>query len=66
MALYDYHCDKCNKDIELEISINDYDQVKDKQTCPDCNSKLNRVLSWHGFAIGQGDGWYGKAGSNVI
>ena len=63
---YDYKCDKCNKTFELEISIKEYDEVKDKQTCPECKSKMTRVLSWEGFAIGHGDGWFGKAGGNVI
>ncbi len=67
MATYDYHCEKCNKDFELEISINDYDKVKDKQTCSNCGSKLTRVLSWKGFAIGDGkSGWCGKSSGKII
>jgi putative FmdB family regulatory protein len=63
---YDFSCKHCHKTFELEISIKEYDKVKDKQICPDCNSKLERVLSWEGFAIGKGDGWFGRNGGNVV
>ena len=63
---YQFSCKKCNKTYDLEISMKDYDKLKDKQTCPECNSKLERVLSWTGIAIGKGEGWHGRAGSNVI
>jgi putative FmdB family regulatory protein len=63
---YDYHCESCDKTFELEISINEYDKVKDKQLCPNCNVKMTRVLSWNGFAMGKGSGWCGKSTGSII
>lgn len=63
---YRFHCDKCKKDLQVNIPMNLYDSEKDKQLCPECNSKLNRVIEWTGIAKGTGDGWYGSKGTNVI
>lgn len=52
--IYDYKCERCDKDFEVEISINEYDKLKDKQFCPECKSKMTRVLSWEGFAVNIG------------
>lgn len=63
---YRYHCDKCNKDLQIDIPMNKYSQLKDKQTCPECKLKVNRVIEWTGIAKGSGDGWVGARGTNVI
>lgn len=63
---YDFKCENCNKTVEVDINMNDYDKEKNNQFCPVCHSKMNRVLNWSGVAIGKGEGWFGKAGSNVI
>lgn len=64
--IYEFKCPACKKELEIDIPMKDYDKEKDKQLCPECNSKITRVLSWKGVAIGSGDGWFGKAGGNVI
>lgn len=35
--------------------------LKDKQKCPYCHKKLERVLEWSGVATGSGDGWFGRS-----
>ena len=51
---YQFRCDKCNKTYDLEISMKDYDKLKDKQICPECNGHLQRVLEWEGPACNLG------------
>jgi len=66
--LYRFFCEYCNNnDIEIDIPMNDYDKLKDKQVCPECNGKIKRFIEWNGIAEGNGPGWYGKSdGSKVI
>ena len=39
-----------------------YKDFKDKQFCPDCNSKLERVIGWNGLAFRVG-GYSEEAGA---
>ena len=61
---YDFKCLKCDKEVELEIPMKDYTDVKDKQVCS-CSGKLERVQGWKGsvslcngmYGIDSGKGW---------
>lgn len=64
--LYRFVCKKCKCEEEKEIAIKDYDKEKEKQTCSNCGAKMDRVIEWQGIAEGSGQGWFGKAGGNVI
>ena len=59
---YEFRCDKCNKTIEVDIPMDKYKDFKDKQFCPDCNSKLERVIEWNGIAYQVG-GYSEEAGA---
>ena len=56
---------KCNKKENRDISMQNYDKEKNNQICS-CGAKMQRVIEWTGIAEGNGSGWFGKAGSNVI
>lgn len=58
---YCFRCEKCNDIQNIEISMNDYDKLKDKQICSKCGAALKRVIEWNGIATGSGDGWFGKS-----
>jgi len=54
MPIYDYACDKCQHEFEVEQRITD-DPVK---TCPACRSrKVKRLISRTSFVL-KGSGWY--------
>ncbi len=54
MPTYDYQCQKCNFEFELEQRITE-DPIK---TCPKCKSrKATRLLSAPSFIL-KGGGWY--------
>lgn len=54
-------------DTELDIPIDKYTELRDKQRCPFCKNKLQRVLEWTGIATGSGSGWFGRSdGSKAI
>lgn len=44
---YDFKCEVCEKEVELNIPMDEYSEVKDKQTC-DCGGKLTRIQGWQG------------------
>jgi len=46
---------------ELDIPIDKYMDLKEKQKCPHCHKKLERIIEWTGVATGSGDGWYGRS-----
>lgn len=49
MAKYDYKCENCGLETEMDIPIAEYDKLKDKQECPACqHTPMTRVLSWQG------------------
>lgn len=54
MPIYEYACDKCSLEFEVEQRITD-DPVK---TCPGCRSrKVRRLISQTSFVL-KGGGWY--------
>ena len=59
---YQFSCEQCSKTIEVEIPMSEYNSQKDKQFCPDCNSKLKRVIEWNGMAYRVG-GYSEEAGA---
>ncbi len=54
MPIYEYLCDKCEREFELEQRITD-DPIR---TCPHCRSrKVRRLISQTSFVL-KGKGWY--------
>ena len=53
MPLYEYSCDRCKKIIEIIQKFSD----PPIETCPDCNSKVEKIMSLSAFAL-KGQGWY--------
>jgi putative FmdB family regulatory protein len=54
MPIYEYACEKCKSEFEVEQRITD-DPVK---TCPQCKSrKVKRLISKTSFVL-KGGGWY--------
>ena len=54
MPIYEYACEKCNHEFEVEQRITE-DPVK---TCPECRSrKVKRLISQTSFVL-KGGGWY--------
>ena len=54
MPIYEYACDKCSHEFEVEQRITE-DPVK---TCPECRSrKVRRLISQTSFVL-KGSGWY--------
>ena len=64
--IYNFKCENCGKLIEVAISIKEYDKAKNRQTCPLCSAKMQRVIEWEGIATGEGQGWCGKSTGNAI
>ena len=63
---YKFRCKNCNKTLEVEIAIKDYDREKGNQFCSECKGKMDRVIEWSGIAEGSGAGWFGARGGSVI
>ena len=57
---YLFKC-KCGHKEELDIPMDKYDSLKDKQFCVLCRGKMNRVIEWTGVASGYGEGWHGRS-----
>src|SRR5262245_30105353 len=54
MPIYEYLCDKCEREFEVEQRITD-DPIR---TCPHCRSrKVRRLISQTSFVL-KGSGWY--------
>lgn len=58
---YKFGCSVCNTEFDLDIPIEKYTDLKDKQKCPYCKNKLKRIIEWSGVATGSGSGWFGKS-----
>lgn len=52
--IYNFQCEKCDKVFEIDIPMDKYKEEKEKQFCPVCNSKLNRIIEWNGPACNLG------------
>lgn len=48
--IYKFYCKACDMEHDLDIPIAKYMDLKDKQRCPYCRKKLERVLEWTGTA----------------
>ena len=54
MPTYDYHCNCCTKDFEIEQSIKDAPLLE----CPSCKvAALQRLISGGSSFVLVGDGW---------
>lgn len=53
MPVYDYKCEKCNKEFEIEQRITEPPLTK----CPDCGGEVHRLISNTSFVL-KGSGWY--------
>ena len=42
MPVYEYHCDKCQREVTLTLSISEHEKGKIK--CPKCGGKALRPL----------------------
>jgi putative FmdB family regulatory protein len=42
MPVYEYHCDKCGRDVSVTLSISAHDKAK--VACPQCRSTALRPL----------------------
>jgi putative FmdB family regulatory protein len=42
MPVYEFHCDKCQREVTLTLSIREHEEGKVK--CPKCGSKALRPL----------------------
>lgn len=38
MPTYDFYCQDCNKEFAIDMSMSEYEQTRDSQTCPGCGS----------------------------
>lgn len=63
---YNFKCSQCGEEQEKEISMKDYDKLKNSQTCSKCGGVLKRIIEWTGIAEGKGQGWCGKSNGNII
>jgi len=48
--IYKFSCKKCGHIEELDIPIDKYSELKDKQFCVLCRGQLQRVIEWTGSA----------------
>ncbi len=53
MPLYEYECEKCEKNFEVTQSFSD----PPLERCPTCQGPVKKVMSLGGFAL-KGQGWY--------
>lgn len=64
---YRFICKECDTEIEINIPVDKYDMLKNKQSCTNCGCKLERIIEWEGQATAKGGGWFGKStGGNAI
>ena len=53
MPIYEYRCEKCNRDFELFRSITD----EGTPSCKFCDGPVNKLISRSSFHL-KGTGWY--------
>lgn len=53
MPVYDYRCEKCGKEFEIEQKISESPIKK----CSKCGGKVKRLISNTSFVL-KGSGWY--------
>ncbi len=53
MPIYDYRCEKCGKEFEIEQKISESPIKK----CPKCGGRVTRLISNTSFVL-KGSGWY--------
>jgi len=53
MPLYEYGCDKCEREFEILHGINENSPRK----CPECGAKMKKLISLGSFHL-KGGGWY--------
>ena len=58
---YKFKCTSCNTKEFKNISMNEYDKVKNSQVCSKCGKPMTRVIEFEGGVSCGGDGWYGGA-----
>ena len=47
---YTFRCKECGHTEELDIPMDKYSELKDKQFCVVCRGKAERVIEWEGSA----------------
>ena len=57
MATYEYRCEVCSKQLEVQRSIED--TLPRDPYCPNCTVPMKRVYSLGGIVF-KGNGWGGK------
>lgn len=58
---YEFRCEDCDIDFEIDIALKDYDNEKDKVACPVCGKKAERKYSvFIDRPSADGRGFYGK------
>ena len=60
--IYKFYCETCDMEHELDIPMDKYTDLKDKQKCPHCKNKLNRIIEWEGPCDMNGGGYEGIGG----
>jgi putative FmdB family regulatory protein len=58
MATYEYRCEVCSKQIEVQRSIDD--KLERSPYCPNCTVPMKRVYSLGGVVF-KGNGWGSKS-----
>ncbi len=53
MPIYEYLCQKCNKELEVVQKFSD----EPLTTCPECGGQLKKLISASSFIL-KGSGWY--------
>jgi len=53
MPIYEYICEKCNKQLEIMQKIT----AETLTVCPDCKGQLKKMISNTSFVL-KGTGWY--------
>lgn len=65
MPLYDYHCEKCGKELEVLRRITEHSVPpsadEERALGVQCNHEWKRAIKGTSFVL-LGDGWYGRGG----